>query len=191
MHMALIAAAEYGGYVALYKLIIMLGLFLAWMPLVNWVYMDSQAVRTDKRLWTAAIVISGAAALWIWLLVPLFWIGFLIFVIVVSSGSMAYVMHRNARVAPFEKVLTADHIRGLFVNPQKKIQKASRGLTFITANKNEVPLPDPKSPEAEGFTLTCEIIDDILWRRVSQVAFLPQKDNYSVIYEIDGVNARQ
>lgn len=191
MYMAWIAAAEYGGYVALYKLIIMLGLFLAWMPLVNWVYMDSQAVRADKRLWTAAIVISGAAALWVWLLVPLFWIGFLIFVIVVGSGAMAYVMHRNARVAPFEKVLTADHIRGLFVNPQKKIQKASRGLTFITANKNEVPLPDPKGPEAEGFVLACEIIDDILWRRVSQVAFLPQKDNYSVIYEIDGVNSRQ
>jgi type II secretory ATPase GspE/PulE/Tfp pilus assembly ATPase PilB-like protein len=191
MHMSWIAAAEYGGYVALYKLIIMLGLFLTWMPLVNWIYMDSQAVRTDKRLWTAAIVGSGAVALWIWLLSPIFWIGFLIFVIVVGSGSMAYVMHRNARVADFEKVLTSEHIKGLFINPQKKIQKASRGLSFITANKNEVPMPDPKSPEAEGFTMACELIDDALWRRVSLITLLPQKDNYSVIYEIDGVNSRQ
>jgi type II secretory ATPase GspE/PulE/Tfp pilus assembly ATPase PilB-like protein len=191
MHMGWIAAAEYGGYVALYKLIIMLGLFMTWMSLINWVYMDSQAVRTDKRLWTIVIVVSGTVALWVWLLAPVFWIGFLIFVIVVGSGAMAYVMHRNTRVAEFEKVLTAEHLKGLFVNPKKKLLKASHGLSFITANKNEVPMPDAKSPEAEGFTLTCELIDDVLWRRVSQVSLLPQKDNYSVIYEIDGVNSRQ
>jgi type II secretory ATPase GspE/PulE/Tfp pilus assembly ATPase PilB-like protein len=175
--MVWIAAAEYGSYVALYKLIILLGFFLAWMPLVNWIYTDSQAVRADKRLWTAAIVISGAVSL--------------IFVIVVGSGSLAYVMHRNARVAEFEKVLTAEHLKGLFVNPQKKLQKASLGLAFITANKNEVPMPDAKTPEAEGFTLACGLIDDALWRRVSLVTLLPQKDNYSVIYEIDGINTRQ
>lgn len=191
MHMVWIAAAEYGSYVALYKLIILLGFFLAWMPLVNWIYTDSQAVRADKRLWTAAIVISGAVSLWIWLLSPIFWIGILIFVIVVGSGSLAYVMHRNARVAEFEKVLTAEHLKGLFVNPQKKLQKASLGLAFITANKNEVPMPDAKTPEAEGFTLACGLIDDALWRRVSLVTLLPQKDNYSVIYEIDGINTRQ
>jgi type IV pilus assembly protein PilB len=191
MQMVWIAAAEYGGYVALYKLIIMLGLFLAWMPLVNWIYMDSQAVRADKRIWTAAMVISGAAALWIWLLAPIFWIGFLIFVIVVGSGALAYVMHRNARVADFEKVLTAEHLKGLFINPQKKMQKASLGLVFITANKNEVPMPDPKSPESEGFTLACGLIDDALWRRVSLISLLPQKDNYSIVYEIDGINSRQ
>jgi type II secretory ATPase GspE/PulE/Tfp pilus assembly ATPase PilB-like protein len=189
--MVWIAAAEYGSYVALYKLIILLGFFLAWMPLVNWIYTDSQAVRADKRLWTAAIVISGAVSLWIWLLSPIFWIGILIFVIVVGSGSLAYVMHRNARVAEFEKVLTAEHLKGLFVNPQKKLQKASLGLAFITANKNEVPMPDAKTPEAEGFTLACGLIDDALWRRVSLVTLLPQKDNYSVIYEIDGINTRQ
>ncbi len=191
MPMSLLAAAEYGGYVALYKLLIMLGLFLTWMPLVNWVYMDSQAVRTDKRVWTSTMVVTGAVALWVWLLVPVFWIGCLIYAIVVGSVAMAYVMHRNTRVAEFEKVLTADHIKSLFVNPSKKLRKASRGLSFITANKNEAPLPDAKSPEAEGFTLVCELIDDALWRRVSQVVLSPQKDNYAVIYEIDGVNSRQ
>jgi type II secretory ATPase GspE/PulE/Tfp pilus assembly ATPase PilB-like protein len=191
MSTSLLAIVEYGGYVAPYKLLMVLGLFLTWMPLVNWVYMDSQAVRTDKRVWTGTIAITGAAALWVWLLVPVFWIGFFIYVILVGSVAMAYVLHRNARVAEFEKVLTADHIKGLFVNPTKKLQKASRGLSFVTANKNDVPLPEAKSPDAEGFTLVCELIDDAIWRRVSQIILIPQKDNYSVIYEIDGVSSRQ
>jgi type II secretory ATPase GspE/PulE/Tfp pilus assembly ATPase PilB-like protein len=191
MTTSLLAIVEYGGYVALYKLLMMLGLFLTWMPLVNWVYMDSQAVRTDKRVWTGTLAITGAVALWVWLLVPVFWIGFLIYVILVGSVAMAYVLHRNARVAEFEKVMTSDHIKGLFVNPAKKLQKASRGLSFVTANKNEAPLPDAKSPDAEGFSLACELLDDAMWRRVSQVSLVPQKDNYSVIYEIDGVCSRQ
>jgi type II secretory ATPase GspE/PulE/Tfp pilus assembly ATPase PilB-like protein len=191
MSMSLLAIVEYEGYVALYKLLMILGLFLTWMPLVNWTYMDSQAVRTNKRVWAGTIAVTGAAALWVWLLVPVFWIGFFIYVILVGSVAMAYVLHRNTRVAEFEKVLTADHIKSLFVNPAKKLQKASRGLSFVTANKNDVPLPDAKSPDAEGFTLVCELIDDAIWRRVSQIALIPQKDNYSVIYEIDGVSSRQ
>jgi type II secretory ATPase GspE/PulE/Tfp pilus assembly ATPase PilB-like protein len=191
MSMSLLAIVEYGGYVALYKLLMVLGLFLTWMPLVNWVYMDSQAVRTNKRVWTGTVAFTGAAALWVWLLVPVFWIGFFIYVILVGSVAMAYVLHRNARVAEFEKVLTADHIKSLFVNPAKKLQKASRGLSFVTANKNDVPLPEAKSPDAEGFTLVCELIDDAIWRRVSQIALIPQKDNYSVIYEIDGISSQQ
>jgi hypothetical protein len=146
MQTSVLSAVEYGGYVALYKLLMMMILFLAWMPLVNWIYMDSQAVRTDKRVWTGTMTITGAVSLWLWLLIPIFWIGFFIYVILVGAVAFAYVTHRNARVAEFEKVLTADHIRSLFVNPTKKLQKASRGLSFITANKNEVPLPDPKSP---------------------------------------------
>ncbi|MBM4102771.1 MAG: hypothetical protein FJ263_01805 [Planctomycetes bacterium] len=191
MSMSLLAIVEYSGYVALYKLLMVLGLFLTWMPLVNWVYMDSQAVRTNKRVWTGTVAVTGAAALWVWLLVPVFWIGFFIYVILVGSVAMAYVLHRNAQVAEFEKVLTADHIKGLFVNPAKKLQKVSRGLSFVTANKNDVPLPEAKSPDAEGFTLVCELIDDAIWRRVSQIALIPQKDTYSVIYEIDGVSSRQ
>jgi type II secretory ATPase GspE/PulE/Tfp pilus assembly ATPase PilB-like protein len=191
MQIDILAEIGYGGYVALYKLLLVLAFFLVWLPLVNWVYVDCQAVKTDRRLWTLITVCTGAAAIWLWLLIPFFWIGFLIYLILVGSVAMSYVMHRNGRVAEFEKVLTADHLRSLLINPNKKISKSSRGLAFITANKNEVPVPDPKSPDAEAFQVLCEIIDDAIWRRVSQIVLTPQKDNYAVVYEIDGVASRQ
>lgn len=191
MQMNVMAEIEYGGYVALYKLLLVLAFFLVWLPLVNWVYMDCQAVKTDRRLWTMVIAAAGAVAIWLWLLIPFFWIGFLIYLILVGSIAMSYVMHRNGRVAEFEKVLTVDHLRSLLINPAKKVSRSSRGLSFITANKNEVPLPDPKSPDAEAFHLLCEIIDDAIWRRVSQIILTPQKDNYAVVYEIDGVVSSQ
>lgn len=187
----LIASIEYGGYIAFWKLLIFSACFLGWMPLVNWVYTDTQAVRTDKFVWTLAVALTGVSALFIWLLVPVYIIGLLLYLISVSGVGMAYVMHRNSRVADFEKVLTADHLRSLLANPQKKIDQASHGITFVTGNGNEVPLPEPKSRELEGFMITAGLIDDAIWRRADEIIFVPQQNEYAVVYVIDGVNSKQ
>ena len=187
----LAAAAGYGGYISPVKLIVLVVLFFGWMPLVNWVYRDTKAVKTNTQSWTLIISSTGAAALLIWLLAPLFLIGLLIYIIAVGTAAMAYVMHRNARVADFEKVLTAEHFKGIFVNETKKMEKASRGFSLITANGNEVPLPEPKSPEAFGFQTTCEIVEDALWRRASDIVFRPTAEDYSVMYFVDGLATKQ
>lgn len=187
----LAAAAEYGGYIEAWKGLIMAAVFFGWMPLVNWVHTDSQAVRTNKQAWTAGIAATGAAALLLWMVVPAFLIGLLLYLLSVGSVAVAYVVHRNARVSDFERVLTPEHFKGLFVNEAKKIEKVSRGLSFITGNKNEVPLPTPKTREAEGFALVCDILDDAIWRRADQVTLIPQKDEYAVVYLIDGIPMKQ
>ena len=188
---SLIAAAGYGGYISPIKFIVMVGLFFAWMPLVRWVYKDAKAVRTRVESWTLIVFGTGVGAMLLWLAAPLFLIGLLIYLIAVAAVAMAYIMHRNARVADFEKVFTAEHLRGMFVNEGKKLSKASRGLALFTANGNEVPLPAGKSPEAFGFATTCEIMEDALWRRASDILFQPTAQDYSVTYFVDGLGSKQ
>ncbi|MFZ9033185.1 MAG: GspE/PulE family protein [Anaerohalosphaeraceae bacterium] len=187
----LIAAVEYGGYISLWKLLLFSLAVFGWAPLVHWVFTDSQAVRTNAFTWTLAVVIGGAVALFLWLLIPVFFVGLLLYLIVLGGTAMAYITHRNSRVADFEKILSADHLRGLFVNQEKKIEKVSHGLTFITANGNEVPLPEPKTRELEGFIITCDLIDDAVWNRADVARLVPQKDEYAVVYEIDGAPTKQ
>jgi type II secretory ATPase GspE/PulE/Tfp pilus assembly ATPase PilB-like protein/uncharacterized membrane protein len=191
MPIDLLAAVEYGGYISFWKLLFYAAGYLGWMPLVNWIFTDSQAVRTNKFAWTLSAALAGLCSLLIWLLVPVFFIGLLIYLIVVLGVAIAYVMHRNSRVADFERVLTADHLKGLFSNPQKKIEEASHGLSFVTGNGNEAPLPEPKSQELEGFLQLCGLLDDAIWRRADEIRFIPQKDDYAVVYFIDGVTSKQ
>ena len=191
MIVLLAASVEFGGYVSWLKLLLVLAAFFGWLPLVNWVYLDSRAVETNTFLWTLVAALVGAAALFMWLMIPAFLIGLLIFLVAMGGSLMAYATHRNSLVNDYDKVLTPEHIRNIFVDPQKKLQKLSRGLSFITANGNEVPLPEPKSDEATGFAVTCDLLDDASWRRVSQVLLNPQKDEYDVIYIIDGVPGKQ
>jgi type II secretory ATPase GspE/PulE/Tfp pilus assembly ATPase PilB-like protein len=191
MPIDLLSAVEYGGYISFWKLLFYAAGFLGWMPLVNWIFTDSQAVRTNKFAWTLSAALAGLVSLVLWLLVPVFFIGLLIYLIVVLGVAIAYVMHRNSRVADFERVLTADHLKNLFSNPQKKIEQASHGISFITSNGNEAPLPEPKSHELEGFLQLCGLLDDAIWRRADEVRFIPQKDDYAVVYVIDGVSSKQ
>jgi type II secretory ATPase GspE/PulE/Tfp pilus assembly ATPase PilB-like protein len=185
------ASIDYGGYISSWKLLLFVIGFFGWLPLVNWVYVDTQAVRTNTFTWTLAVLCTGFVSLLIWLLLPAFFIGLLICLIATTGVTAAYIMNRNARVAEFEKVLTPDHLRSLFTNPEKKIEQASHGIRFITANGNEVPLPEPKSKELEGFIISCNLIDDAIWRRTDEILFIPQKDDYAVTYSIDGVLSKQ
>lgn len=187
----LIAAVEYGGYISLWKLVLFALAFAGWAPLVHWVFVDAQSVRTNVIAWTLAMVACGVATLFLWLVIPVFFIGLLLYLIVVGGVIMAYVTHRNSKVEDFEKIMSADHLRGLFVNAHKKIEKASHGITFITGNGNEAPFPEPKSAELEGFIVTCDLIDNAVWNRADVVRLVPQKEEYTVIYEIDGKASKQ
>ncbi len=185
------SVVAFGGYISLIKLLVFLGMFFAWMPLVNWVHTDAQAVRTKVRLWTSTISITGATTLIVWLLAPMFLIGFLIYLIAIGSITIAYIIHRDSRVADFERILSANNFKTLFVDEDKKIAKASKGMVLVTANGNDVPLPKPKSPDAFGFQTTCDIFEDAIWRRVSEIAFQPARNEYNIIYRIDGQAIKQ
>ena len=191
MVMLIAAADTYGGYISPLKLAVVIGLFFAWIPLVSWVYRDAQEVQTNFHSWTIAVIGAGFGALVVWLLVPVFLVGLLLYVVAVGAVGLAYVVHRNGKVAEFEKVLTPQFFKGLFVNEGKKMNKASRGLSFITANGNEVPLPEPRTPEAMGFRLACDVFEDAIWRRASDLYFQPGAQEYQVTYSVDGVPAKQ
>jgi len=186
----LLASVEYGGYISEIKFAIFLALFLLWLPLVGWVYRDALTVETKEVFWTALVFGAGAAAAIIWLLIPLFVIGLLFYAVAVAATSLSYVMHRNARVLDFNRVLTAEHIKGLFVSKQKRLD-ALEGFLFITTNDNEVPLPEPQTADFFGYKAAYEIFNDANWRRANGIMFSPTPEHYNVTYYIDGAPLKQ
>ena len=184
------ASVEYSGYISITKFIIFLVLFFLWLLLLTWVHRDAGAVGTRETFWTAIVLGTGAVAAIIWLVVPLFIIGMLFYLIVIAAVSIGYVMHRNARVTDFDRVLTAEHIKSLFVNEANKLDTL-KNLVFITANNNEVPIPQPKTPEFFGYKTAYDIFTDATWRRASDIVFSPTPQNYNVTYYIDGAALKQ
>jgi len=186
----LLGAVEYGGYISILKLIGYLALFFAWLPLIGWVHQDAEVLEAKEGLWTGLILGVGAAAAMIWLVIPLY-IGWMLFyLLVVGAVALAYVKHRNGRVLDYDRVLTIDHIKSLLVSKEKKMG-ALKSFTFVTANKNEIPVPEPRTADFFGYKTSYEIISDAIWRRASNVAFSPTAEDYKVAYFVDGTSLKQ
>jgi len=186
----LLGAVEYGGYISILKLIGYLVLFFAWLPLIGWVHQDAKVLETKEGLWTGLILGVGAAAAMIWLVIPLYIGGMLFYLLAVGAVALAYVKHRNGRVLDYDRVLTIDHIKSLLVSQEKKME-ALKGFTFVTANKNEIPVPEPRTADFFGYKTSYDIISDAIWRRAGSVAFSPTAEDYKVAYFVDGTSLKQ
>ncbi len=186
----LLAAIGYGGYISIIKFLIFLVMFFGWLPLLTWVYQDAKIIETKEVFWASVVLGAGAAGAIIWLVTPVFIVGMLIYLMVVGATSLAYVKHRNSMVMDFDKVLTVDHIKNLLVSKEKKLAQL-KSYTFITANKNEIPIPEPRTPDFFGYKTAYEIMSDALWRRASSIAFSPTPQDYKVAYYVDGAVLQQ
>jgi len=186
----LLTSIDYSGYISLIKFLLFLVLFFAWLPLPAWVYNDARKVATKEIFWTAIVFGAGAAAAIIWLLLPVFIIGMLLFLLAAAGAALAYVVHRNSLVSDLERVLTPDHIKGLFTSQKKRIQELE-DFIFITANNNEVPIPEPNTQDFFTFKAAHDMFADAMRRRANDVVLSPTQQNYNMIYYIDGAALKQ
>jgi type II secretory ATPase GspE/PulE/Tfp pilus assembly ATPase PilB-like protein len=185
-----IAALEYGGYISAVKLVVFVVCFFLWLPLVVWVHNDAAALETKHTFWTGIVLGAGAAGLLIWQLVPIFLVGMLVYMLGVAGTSLAYVKHRNTRVMDFDRVLTVEHLKSLFVSKEKKLEEL-KSFVFITANRNEVPLPEPRTPDFFGYKMAYDLLRDATWRRADNIMFSPTAQEYNVTYYVDGAGLKQ
>ncbi len=186
----LLGAVDYGGYISILKLIPYLALLFSWLPLISWVHQDAKVLETNDVFWTGLILGVGAAAAIVWLIIPVYLGGLIFYLIATGGAALAYVKHRNSRVLDYDRVLTVDHIRSLMVSKEKKLE-ALKSFTFVTSNKNEIPLPEPRTADFFGYKTSYDILSDAMWRRASSVAFSPTAEDYQVSYFVDGTSLKQ
>jgi type II secretory ATPase GspE/PulE/Tfp pilus assembly ATPase PilB-like protein len=185
-----LAAVGYGGYISPIKFAIFLLLFFGWMPIIGWVYKDAESVGTKHIFWTSVVFGAWAIAGLVWLLVPVFIIGMAFYIVAAGAASASYVMHRNSVVPEFQRVLTADHIKELLFRGDKKTA-ALKKFVFITANNNEVPVPEHKTADFFGYRAAYNLFDNALYRRAYDVICTPTPQNYTVAYYVDGTALKQ
>jgi len=153
----------FGGYISIIKILIFLAMFLGWLPLLVWVHEDAKTLETKGPVWTVVVLGAGALGILVWLVMPIFIVAMLFYIIAIGVTSLAYVKFRNARVLDFDRVLTVDHIKNALVSKEKKLE-GLKNFTFITANRNEVPIPEPRTPDFFGYKIAYEILKDATWR---------------------------
>ena len=185
-----LAVAGYGGYISPIKFAVFLILYFGWLFIIDWVYKDSEAIGTKYAFWTGVVFGVWAAAGIIWLLIPIFAIGLAFYIIAAGAATISYVMHRNSLVPEFQKILTVDYFKDMLLGGIKKKEPVA-AYVFISANNNDVPVPEAKTPDYFGYKAAYSMFDDALYRRAYDVVCIPALQNYDVAYYVDGTALKQ
>ncbi len=186
----LLTSVEFGGYISILKFGLFLVLFYSWIPLLSWVYQDSESVGIESDVWPLVILGIGVVGAIVWLFIPLYIIGLLLYVIAIGAVAISYVMQRNALVSEFEKVLTASHIKGLFTNQEKKLAEL-RDIGFISAHGNEIPIPEFRTADFYSHKNAHDFFKGAIYQATNDIILSPQQQNYSLSYIVDGAKLDQ
>lgn len=186
----LTASVEYGGYISIIKFVIFVIAFLAALPVITWIHRDSEEVGTDQVLWTSIILAAVGVTLLLWLVVPVFIVGLIIYLIAVGAAALSYIKTRDSNVDAEDRIFNIEHLKGL-LSREKQDSDSSQGFAFITANNNECPMPESKTPSFFGYKAALELFKDASWRRADNIILIPTQQSYNLTYYIDGAAIKQ
>lgn len=177
-----------------FKILVVIVVTLGWAAVLQWIDRDTNIVKTKREQWNV-IVAAGSLAAYFVLLVPpwrgtgMFLAGLGLWFVIIGGAALAYVIHRNGRVVPDARVLTAAHFKRLLSGGDKKTAAVKdKGQRVRVAGADGKWAVRPEDPEQYAdYAAVQDFLFDALWRRATDVELLAGKEKYRIVYKIDGV----
>ncbi len=148
---------------------------------VNWTFLDVRLVGTNEPMWSAVVLAGGLAGLGAAVLVPLFFIGLPLGLILFAGAAITYVMHRNNLVIPNLRVLTKAHLARLRARlTGKPMESEERGpvvgvgrdIIFMGMDDLPIRLQAANEAQRQGVQEVERILFDAIVRHATVVGVL-------------------
>ncbi|HNO79167.1 MAG TPA: ATPase, T2SS/T4P/T4SS family [Phycisphaerae bacterium] len=180
-------------YFSFFKIISFLLVFIAWAFAAQWVDRDADRVKTKREMWNSVVLAGGLGGVAIMLIFPwklnAYYLGLAFWIILAGGTLIAYVVHRNGRLAPNNHVMTIGHFKRVIASLKgNKEKKTDKGIRVKLIGPDKKPIEKPTDPvEADEFDATQDLLFDLMWKRASDADIVIGDDGVRVIYKIDGV----
>jgi len=175
---------------------ILLAVFVAVVFYVdNWALLDMRFVNTSPIVWGGVVVLGTLVGTAAAVLVPFFWVGLPLGIILHGGAAMIYANHRNSLVTPPLRVLTAAHLERIKrrLSGRRPVESAvgvyaGTGRDIIFMGLDDIPIrPAADSQVARQANSEVErVLYDAITRRASMVGFVARSQKGEVRFRIDG-----
>jgi general secretion pathway protein E len=191
-----------GFYLNLFKFVPVLLLYLLWASTTNWVDKDCKDLTNLRfETWNSIMFGTGVLGIAMVLLIPIYFVGLLMFLLLDFGPLIYYVIQRNGTVPDDRKVMTPYHIgevangllgkmgvRPIFNKTDDGIDRTGPPILFIGKSQGKLD-PDraAKAEESQYFMSAKELVYDAILRRATDIHLEPTEEQLSVRYRIDGI----
>lgn len=190
--MWMLAKAEPVFLVSLYKPLVMLVVLALWARLVGRVERDMDYYMLPKWVWGPVLLGSAVFAYWIWLFVPLFWLGLPMALLVLAGGFVAYVTFRNPKVPATERWrLSFDRVRQMIGDYQHQQVQKNAAMNFVAADNTRVDVPAPTTPLGEAHARIEELMGFALPRGADRIDIAVTAQQAGIRVRVDGFDYPQ
>jgi type II secretory ATPase GspE/PulE/Tfp pilus assembly ATPase PilB-like protein len=187
---ALIAdVPEPGATGAAIKAGVLVVLLLPWLYFAPWVSSDARRLRLAQGLWSAIVLGAGAVGMLVCLLLPLYVVGVLFYVVLSLGAVVAYTVVRDGRVDARHKILSPENLLSALKPKRRKMIEILTNVTIYDHIEKVVLPPDMTTAgeeEMDTYNRIQRLLDDMLWRRASEVDLTPANQQMRIVYVIDG-----
>jgi type II secretory ATPase GspE/PulE/Tfp pilus assembly ATPase PilB-like protein len=196
MHQTL-ANADSVLLISLYKPVFFIALLTLWFKVLAYLDKDLMALRLRRHSINAGLasVLMLAVLLWVYV-IPLFWVGFPVAVLLMVGSVTGYGFYRNTQVDHNDQKWTGKSVLELFkrkpaFTKAKEVKIQKRGITLLNKDGTAIAKPAKDDPLLPTHELLEHLMEYALPRHAERIdiAVTAQKSAVSVL--IDGVRYPQ
>lgn len=169
------------------------------LPFIPWAWLISSVLDKDAkyhylnaRMWNGIHLATGAAALATMIFIPIFFVGFPVGLLVLSSSLVVYWQVRDRQV-PEDAQFSLSSFRLSEKLEARRAAKASRHavLRFIDAKDKERPVPQEDNPLRPVHLAAEDIIVPSIEARATRIDLVLTAKGTVVYHTIDGVRSKR
>lgn len=187
-----LAAGEYGQYLAWWKAVPFLLIFFAWCKALAWSDKDAVDAHLPREPLNAGNLAGLLLAFLLFLLLPNFLLATAVFALLFAIEAGVYLSLRNQKVGLAD---LKQRVRDAVANLGKRgdarreaAQAASGAVMLYDAKGKPVPTPGAEDPDFAVYDAAQQILDEPLSKRAERVELVRRNGAVRVLYNVDGVN---
>lgn len=186
--MMMLAMANSGAVAV--RLAVVMGLSIGWLFVAPKLNADAIRAKINRELWSGMLLMVGAIGLLLWLVIPIFILGLLLFSLLVGGMLITYVLYRNSQVDDQkDKLFTKEWFQTRKAHSAKEVKLETRLKLYDNIGRI-VQLTESEFKDkqlVQGYNLTQALLYDIIYNRAGEVDLGPTGEQIRLRYVIDGV----
>jgi type II secretory ATPase GspE/PulE/Tfp pilus assembly ATPase PilB-like protein len=192
---ALLAEIPYGAYLAWWKALPFVVIFIVWVQLLLWMDKDSMENRMPREQINAGQWCLLLIAMLAGLLLPMFVVALTAYVLLFAISVGGYLMWRK-QVAGLDDIpdLLKRYIKNMFRSRKvKRFEKeeevvAEGMITLMDKRGNALSVPAQDDPLRPAFEMAHRILLDPLYKGAERVIFASAGNRYATKFRVDGMD---
>ncbi|MEM6391997.1 MAG: ATPase, T2SS/T4P/T4SS family [Planctomycetota bacterium] len=178
--------------VSVFKPVVFLLMLLGWAWLVSRLDKDAGYYYVSRNLWGAAHLIAGAVGFGLLLVIPIFWLGLPIALLVIGASVLGYAMARNKEV-PAEARWTLDISSFKQGLEHRKEARAIRQSPVVLRNSDGQDIVPPEGDDATAgpYQAITEALEFAIARNAERLDIAIDSEKAAITSRIDGVRYPQ